>query len=117
MKIAKISSGADGKSFFEDFEMPLVDKAPFGRFSPLQAAPGVVFRECDAGYDSGWHTAPNPLYLIILAGTIEIVVGSGEKRSFGAGSIIHAQDTSGAGHRTQSVGASGFRSILVNLTS
>lgn len=116
MKIVRIESGADGKSRFVPEELTLIDKGHFGRFSSLQAAPGILFRETDAGYDSGWHTAPNPVYLIILAGSIEIAVGTGETRNFGPGSVIHAVDISGEGHRTKSVGATGFRSILVNLS-
>lgn len=117
MKIVRIASGADGKSFFSDAQLVLEPKGHYGRFSELQSAPGILFRESDAGYDSGWHTAPNPLYLIILEGDIEITVGNGEKRRFGAGSVIHAVDTQGEGHRTQAIGDRGFHSILVNLTA
>jgi hypothetical protein len=117
MRIVRIESGADGRSRFTTPELTLVPKGQFGRFSALQAAPGILFREADAGYDSGWHAVPNPLYLIILAGTIEITTGTGETRTFGAGSVIHAVDTSGEGHRTRCVGAEGFRSVLVNLSA
>lgn len=114
MKVVRVSNGSDGKSFFSEMELTLVEKGRFGRFSDLQAAPGILFRESDAGYDSGWHVVPNKLYLVMLAGSIEITTGSGEKRQFGPGSVVYAEDTEGEGHRTQAVGG-GFHSILVNL--
>jgi hypothetical protein len=115
MKIVTIDVDAGGKSRFKDETLPMTDKGRFGRFSDLQPAPGVLFRESDADYDSGWHTVPNPLYLIILGGKIEITVGTGEKRVFGPGSIIRATDATGEGHSTRSVSSEPIRSVLVNL--
>ena len=115
MKIVKISAGADGKSYFEDEPLTLTDKGKFGRFSDLQPAPGILFRESDANYDSGWHVVPNPVYLIFLGGKVEITVGTGEKRVFGPGSVVHATDMTGGGHTTRSISDEPIRSVLVNL--
>jgi hypothetical protein len=115
MKIVMIASDAAGNSYFKDETVKLTDKGKFGRFSELQPAPGILFREAGADYNSGWHAVPNPVYLIILDGKIEIEVGTGEKRVFGPGSVIHAVDTAGKGHITYSVSDEPVRSILVNL--
>lgn len=117
MKLVIIRNRPDGKSTFVDQEMPLFDKGRFGRFSDLQAAPGILFREMDADYDSGWHCVPNPLYLVILGGEIEVEAGSGEVRRFGAGSILRPEDVSGAGHRTRGVSGTTISTIVVNLAS
>lgn len=116
MKIVVIRNRPDGKSGFFDEDLPLTDKGRFGRFSDLQAAPGVLFREMDADYDSGWHCVPNPLYLVILGGEIEIEAGSGEIRRFGAGTILRPEDDSGEGHRTRGVGGGIVSTVVVNLT-
>src|SRR5512140_2024022 len=117
MQMIRIEADINGKSRFVAVELKLTAKGHFGRFSELQAAPGILFREADPGYDSGWHTAPNPLFLIVLSGTIEITTGAGESRVFGPGAVIHAVDVSGQGHRTRCMSSEGFRSILVNLAS
>jgi hypothetical protein len=116
MKIVVIRNRPDGKSSFCDEELMLADKGRFGRFSDLQEAPGVLFREMDADYDSGWHCVPHPLYLVILAGEIEIEAGSGEVRRFGAGAILRPEDDNGEGHRTRGVGGRIISTVVVNLT-
>lgn len=117
MKIVVIRNRPDGKSSFFDEELTLTDRGRFGRFSDLQVAPGVLFREMDADYDSGWHCVPNPLYLVILGGEIEIEAGSGEVRRFSAGTILRPEDVGGEGHRTRGVGGGGMIStVVVNLT-
>lgn len=116
MKVTCIYTDAHGKSAFGERDLPLTDKGQFGRFSELQAAPGILFREVDASYDSGWHCAPNPLYLIILSGTVEIVTGGGEARRFGPGAVVRAEDREGEGHLTRAVGGEPVRCIVVNLT-
>lgn len=115
MKVTRIYTAAHGKSAFGEIDLPLTDKGRFGRFSELQAAPGILLREMDASYDSGWHCPPNPLYLIILSGSVEIVTGSGETRRFGAGAVVRAEDREGEGHLTRAVGGP-VRCIVVNLT-
>ncbi len=115
MNLVKISAGPDGKSFFQDTPISLTDKGQYGRFSDLQAAPGFMFRESAADYASGWHVVPNPVYLIFLAGQVEITVGTGERRVFGAGSVLYADDMTGEGHSTRSVSNDPVQSILMHL--
>lgn len=115
MNLVKIIAGPDGKSLFQDTPITLTDKGKFGRFSDLQVVPGFMFREADADYASGWHVVPNPVYLIFLDGQVEITVGTGEKRVFGAGSVIYADDMTGEGHSTRSVSSDPVQSILINL--
>jgi len=115
MNIVKVASDSDGTSKFEDIKIKLVPKGKFGDFSDLLATKGFLFRESGIGYDSGWHPVPCPLYMVILEGEVEITVGSGECRKFGPGSVIYAVDTLGQGHRTRSLGASGFSSLRLDL--
>lgn len=115
MKITRIYARGDGNSAFEDQEVPLADKGRFGSMSELQPAPGIIFREVAADYDSGWHVVPARLFLVILAGKLAIECGDGQQRRFGPGSVILAEDTDGKGHRTRAAGGTGVRSILVTL--
>ena len=111
MQITRIFTGEDQQSHFEDIELDLPDRGPGGKISDLVAATGVMFRQTDASYDLGFHTAPRRQYVVNLTGTVEIEVGSGEKRRLGPGTILLAEDTTGQGHISRAVG-DGVRNCL-----
>ncbi len=45
-----------------------------------------------------WHTTPQSLFSVVLAGTVELEVSDGEKRSFVPGDVIWNEDLYGKGH-------------------
>ena len=104
MKIVRTYTGSDNESHFEDLE---VDFKPFDiqEISPLQEASEVVFRRAFAGHVQEWHPAPRRQYVITLAGEGEIEIGDGSVRRFGPGEIMLADDVTGHGHITRSVGS------------
>ncbi|HSE04752.1 MAG TPA: hypothetical protein VLK35_11420 [Methylomirabilota bacterium] len=108
-KIWRVYSGADGQSHVE--EVPLTMK-PFtdtegahGEGTPLQPAVGIVFRVAPPGYVLDWHCAPRRQYSITLSGQAEIEVGDGTVVRVGPGDVLLAEDLTGRGHVTRSVGA------------
>jgi quercetin dioxygenase-like cupin family protein len=98
--MTRIYTGADEQTHFEDFNMPV------GEIEQVAAAAGaqIVFRRFPADYFSDWHCAPRRQYIIILSGRMEIGIGDGTKRQFGPGDVLLADDLSGQGHTTASVG-------------
>ena len=70
----------------------------------IQAGANLMFRCFAADYFSDWHTAPRRQYIFILAGQMEIGIGDGTTRRFGPGDVVLADDLSGQGHTTRSVG-------------
>ena len=44
------------------------------------------------------HVAPRRQWVILLRGRIAVEVSDGERREFGPGSIVLAEDTEGRGH-------------------
>jgi uncharacterized cupin superfamily protein len=50
-----------------------------------------------------------------LTGEVEITVSDGEKRHFGPGSILLAEDVTGKGHISRGVGKSERRTLFVPL--
>lgn len=111
--ITRVCADDEGVSYFEDERIALEDKGALGFMSALHAAPGVIFRQVEADYASGWHTPPSPLYLVVLDGEIEIETGRHEIRAFGPGSVILAMDLAGRGHFTRATGARPVRSLVV----
>ena len=99
--VVRIYSGDDGQTHFEDLEIPAAEIQEI----PIQAGANIVFREFPPDYFSDWHTAPRRQYIFILSGQMEIGIGSGETRRFGPGDVVLADDMTGKGHTTRSVGA------------
>jgi len=102
MKAARIYTGADGRSHFEDLDIPL-KASSYGTLSDLVPSSGVIFRETPLGGALDFHVAPRRQFVITLAGLVEVECGDGTKRRFGAGDIMLADDTTGQGHITREV--------------
>ena len=100
MVIVHLYTGNDGQSHFEDLTIPLEDVQNIA----IQAGANIVFRRFPADYYSDWHTAPRRQYIFVLSGAMEIGIGDGTTRRFGPGDVVLADDLSGRGHTTRSVG-------------
>ncbi|MEM9460022.1 MAG: hypothetical protein AAGF11_37950 [Myxococcota bacterium] len=107
MKVIRLFSGSDKESHFEWVEVPLGE---------LQWAQGLVFRRDRPGHTHSWHPAPRRQYVITLLGAAEIEIGSGERRTFGAGEVMLAEDTTGRGHITRVVGPEVRVSVAIPLS-
>jgi quercetin dioxygenase-like cupin family protein len=99
----RLYSGADGESHFEDLD-PRFAPGDNGERSPQQETAGVSFGRTQPGNFMDWHTAPRRQYVITLAGQVEIGIGDGTVRRFGAGDVMLADDLTGRGHTTRVVG-------------
>ena len=97
---ARIYTGHDGQTHFEDLPLPAEESHNVA----LQAGANLVFRCFPADYWSDWHTAPRRQYIFILVGQMEIGIGDGTTRRFGPGDVVLADDLTGQGHTTRSVG-------------
>ena len=98
--IVRIYTGQDGQTHFEDLPQPTEEIHNV----TLQAGANLSFRRFAADYFSDWHTAPRRQYIFILEGQMEIGIGDGTTRRFGPGDVVLADDLTGQGHTTSSVG-------------
>lgn len=102
MKVVRIYTGKDGRSHFEDLEIPLT-QAAYGSESELVSAAGVIFRENPVGASIGFHNAPRRQFVITISGVGELECGDGSRRRMGPGDILLADDTTGQGHITREI--------------
>ena len=86
MKVTWIRTGDDGRSHFEDLEVP-EHVARYGTNSDPISATTVVFRETPVGGSMDFHPAPRRQFVVNLSGLVEIEVGDGTRRRLGAGDI------------------------------
>ena len=115
MKITRVYAGDDGESHFEERDISL-DTDPFsGLSSEPVATKNVIFRETEPGLKLDFHQAPRRQYVVNLTGSIELEVGSGEKRVLGPGSILLAEDTTGRGHISRAVGDEPRQCLFITL--
>jgi len=115
MKITRIYTGADGESHFEEQDIPLHPIDSSRSLSEPVVTKSVIFRETGPEYDLDFHTAPRRQYVVNLTGSMELEVGSGEKRILGPGSILLAEDTTGRGHKSRAVNNEPRRSLFITL--
>lgn len=108
MAIVRLYTGDDGQSHFEELTL---ESHP--DLTSMQAAKGVMFRLFEAGYFSDWHHAPQKQFVVTLSGEMEIIVGDGTKRRFGAGDVLVAEDLTGQGHTTAVIGGGPRLSMTV----
>lgn len=103
MKIVKLYTGDDNRSYFMEMDSGEVIEHPLGRYSKPFPATGFMFREFDKGKSFSWHNAPQPQYIIYLEGEVEVETSGGEKRVFKPGDILFATDLTGKGHITKTL--------------
>jgi hypothetical protein len=116
MKYTRIYADAKGETHLQDVEPEMKATDHASTMSELIAAKGVIFRETNSEeYFIDWHNAPRRQFVVNLAGDVEITVSDGEKRRFGAGSILLAEDVTGKGHISRGVGKSERRVLFVPL--
>lgn len=111
MKYTRIVAGEDEQSHFQDDHFTLTDIAIGKMSTPLQVE-SLSFGEIDGINEVSWHNPPRRQYIIMLEGAMEIEIGNGEKRIFGVGDILLAEDMTGQGHITRSA-SNGKRRYLV----
>jgi len=87
----------DGRAKFREERVPLTEGTHETRLSPLLAASGYQLRESAPGFRSEFHCTPNPQWVFILRGEMEIGLQDGTSRRFVAGAHFFAADALPAG--------------------
>ena len=108
--ITRFFTGPDGLTHAEEIEV----KFPAGGgVYNLLANSGTQIRRTPPGRENGYHTASRRQYVITLSGHAELVLSGGQTIQVGPGSIELAEDVTGKGHITRTVGTEDRIAILV----
>ena len=99
MQTDRIYTGDDGESHFEEINLPYEQMERSER-TAVENAKDIHFRRYQPGSFIDWHPAPCRQYVITLEGQVEVGLGDGTKRVFGAGDVLLADDLTGRGHTT-----------------
>jgi hypothetical protein len=101
--ITRFFTGQDGLTHAEEIEV----KFPPGGGS------GAQLRRTPPGRENDYHTASRRQYVITLSGHAELVLSGGQTIQVGPGSIELAEDLTGKGHITRTVGTEDRVVILI----
>ena len=113
MEVIRIYPGDDGESRIERVEIPL-ESSGVGLVSRLERATGVLFRDTRADLRLGYHNAPRRQFVINMGGETEIEAADGSSVRVPDGGIIFAEDVTGRGHITRSLGAA-CRTVCIEM--
>jgi quercetin dioxygenase-like cupin family protein len=99
MQVIRMYTGEDAQTHFEELDIEA--------FAAIATHPGEGPIRCTIGSGASlqdWHNAPRRQYVMILSGGMEIETGHGEKRVLKTGDVLVAEDVTGKGHITRSIG-------------
>ena len=108
--ITRFFTGPDGMTHAEEIDVKF---APGGGVYNLLSNSGAQIRRTPPGRENGYHTASRRQYVITLSGHAELVLSGGETIQVGPGSIELAEDLTGKGHITRTVGTEDRIAIIV----
>jgi hypothetical protein len=106
--ITRFFTGADGLTHAEEIEVTFASGA-----YRLLANSGAQLRRTPPGRENGYHTASRRQYVVTLSGHAELVLSGGQTIEVGPGSIELAEDLTGKGHITRTVGTEDRVVILI----
>jgi hypothetical protein len=111
--ITRFFTGPDGLTHAEEIDAKI---APGGGVYNLLANSGAQIRRTPPGRVNDYHTASRRQYVITLSGHAELVLSGGETLQVGPGSIELAEDLTGKGHITRTVGTEDRIAIVIPVT-
>ena len=113
VKIHRFFTGPDGLTHAEEIEVKFDTVDGGNGFYKLLSNSGAVLRRSPPGRVNDWHTASRRQYIVTLSGHAELVLSGGQTLKVGPGDIELAEDTTGKGHITRTVGTEDRISIAI----
>lgn len=103
MKINRLITRDDLKSYFDEIEIPFACRKELGKYTKSLSVKSATFREFEAGLVFDWHNAPQPQYVVYLRGEVEVEASGGERKRFYPGDVLLVTDMKGKGHITRTI--------------
>src|SRR5262245_1659127 len=113
VKIHRFFTGPDGLTHAEEIEVKFEGGGDGNSLYKFLSNSGAVLRRSRPGRVNDWHTASRRQYIITVSGHAELVLSGGQTLKVGPGDIELAEDTTGKGHITRTVGTEDRVSIAI----
>ncbi|MGH8668014.1 MAG: hypothetical protein ACREUN_00090 [Burkholderiales bacterium] len=82
----------DGRARFKEHPLALREGTPQARLSAILPATGYQLRHSPIGFRSSFHCTPQPQWVFILGGQMEIGLQDGSSRRFHPGEHFYSAD-------------------------
>jgi quercetin dioxygenase-like cupin family protein len=116
VKMTRLYTGPDGQTHAEEIEVKFAPTASGNDVFKLMANSGATLNRAPPGRVADWHTAPRRQYVITLSGHGQVELIDGTKIDLGPGSIDLAEDLTGKGHITRTIGNEDRVTIAIPVT-
>jgi hypothetical protein len=83
----------DGRAKWREEAIELPEGSPQAMLSRVLPSAGYQLRHSPVGFRSQWHCTPQPQWVFILGGEMEIGLQDGSSRVFGPGEHFFSADT------------------------
>ncbi len=95
MKFTKVVlyTAADGRAKWREELIALSEGTPQAMLSKVLPSTGIQLRYSPVGFRSQWHCTPQPQWVFIIGGEMEIGLQDGSTRLFKAGQHFFSSDT------------------------
>jgi len=113
VKIHRFFTGPDGLTHAEEIAVNFEGGADGNGLYKFLSNSNAVLRRSPPGRVNDYHTASRRQYIITLSGHAELVLSGGQTLKVGPGDIELAEDTTGKGHITRTVGNEDRISIAI----
>jgi quercetin dioxygenase-like cupin family protein len=117
--MTRLYASTDGQAHAEETKVnlrPSTLRAGLDESAPLKVS-GARFTRWPPGYVWEWHTASQRQYVITVSGRGEVELAGGQKIQLSPGQIVLAEDVTGKGHTTRSLGPEDLVLLLVPLAA
>jgi quercetin dioxygenase-like cupin family protein len=113
--VTRMYTGADGQTHTGNVAIDMLPRIERNEHSETVKVTGLTFSRWSPGFENSWHPASHRQYVIVLSGHGEIEVSNGQKIPLNPGRMLLAEDVTGKGHITRTVGAEDCLALLVQL--
>jgi quercetin dioxygenase-like cupin family protein len=105
--LTRLYAGPDGQTHAEKIEVKLMPSATLSRREESETfkVSSVRFFRWPPGQVQDWHNASQRQYALTLSGRGEVELPGGQKIPLNPGRIFLAEDVTGKGHITRSIGS------------
>ena len=118
ISITRLYTGSDGETHAEEItDLRLIsDAARSGlEASDVIKVSGLQFARTSPGWVRDWHVAERHQYIVTLTGRGEIELSGGRKIALEPGSIVLAEDSTGKGHISRTIGTADRIALNIQL--
>ncbi|WP_285020949.1 cupin domain-containing protein [Novosphingobium sp. fls2-241-R2A-195] len=114
-RVLHMYGGDDGESHLEIKDLPRTGGVPGKSVQTRLYATDVEIGDALPGDFIDYHGVSTPRFLIVLSGQLEVGFGDGSKHVLSKGDIVLADDVTGRGHTSRTIGTEPVRILTVRL--